>query len=118
MDFVDEDKSAALSQQQRSKKDFSVYTKQDVEMNNELVAHGYSNFLVGILGCGLQNYLAYTQSVVYDRSGGQGKRSGIAVAAVTAGLFVIGPTVVVPHIPRSMAGALLLHVGLVCLMRR
>lgn len=91
-----------------------ISTKQDVEMNNELVAHGYSNFIVGILGCGLQNYLAYTQSVVYDRSGGRGKRSGVAVAAVTACLFVIGPTIVVPYIPRSMAGALLLHVGLVC----
>ena len=90
-----------------------ISTNQEVEMNNELVAHGYSNFIAGIFGCGLQNYLAYTQSVVYDRSGGRGKRSGVAVAIVTAVLFVIGPTIVVPYIPRAMAGALLLHVGLV-----
>lgn len=72
-------------------------------MNNELIAHGYSNFFSGVLGCGLQNYLAYTQSVVYDRSGGTGKPSGIAVALVTAGLFVIGPTIA-SFIPRCMAG--------------
>jgi len=89
-----------------------VSTKQDVEIDNELVAHGYSNFIAGVCGCGLQNYLASTQSVVYDRSGGRGKRSGVAVALVTAMLFVIGPTMVVPYIPRCMAGALLLHVGL------
>jgi len=89
-----------------------ISTKQDAEMDNELVAHGYSNFIAGICGCGLQNYLAYTQSVVYDRSGGKGKRSGVAVALVTALLFVIGPAALVPYIPRCMAGALLLHVGL------
>ena len=54
--------------------------------------------------------MAYTQSVVYDRSGGRGKRSGVAVAVLTAALFVIGPTIA-SFIPKCMAGALLLHVG-------
>jgi MFS superfamily sulfate permease-like transporter len=33
-------------------------------MNKELIAHGYSNLLSGFAG-GLQNYMAYTQSVIY-----------------------------------------------------
>ncbi|CAB9528725.1 solute carrier family 26 [Seminavis robusta] len=88
-----------------------ISTNTDVDMNNELIAHGYSNFLSGICGCGLQNYLAYTQSVVYHRSGGRGRPSGIAVAIVTAALFVVGPTIA-SFIPRAMAGSLLLHVGI------
>jgi sulfate permease, SulP family len=60
---------------------------------------------------GLQNYFAYTQSVLYHRSGGQGKISGIAVAVCTACLFFVGP-LVASYIPRCMAGTLLLHVGI------
>ena len=38
---------------------FAISTKTDVEMNDELIAHGYSNLLAGF-GGGLQNYMAYT----------------------------------------------------------
>jgi len=89
---------------------FALSTKVDVDMNKELIAHGISNMLSGA-GGGLQNYLAYTQSVLYDKSGGSGRVSGFAVAAVTALLFFIGPTIA-SHIPRCMAGTLLLHVGI------
>jgi len=54
--------------------------------------------------------MAYTQSVLYDRSGGTGKVSGVAVATLTSLLFFIGPTIA-SYIPRCMAGTLLLHVG-------
>jgi SulP family sulfate permease len=79
-------------------------------MNVELIAHGYSNIISGLAG-GLQNYMAYTQSVIYAKSGGTGKVSGIVVAIVTLILFVIGPTLA-SYIPRCMAGTLLLHVGI------
>jgi sulfate permease, SulP family len=82
----------------------------EVDMNKELIAHGYSNLLSGFAG-GLQNYMAYTQSVIYDKSGGTGKASGLAVAGVTIILYFIGPTVA-SFIPRCMAGTLLLHVGI------
>ena len=88
---------------------FAISSKTDVDMNNELISHGYSNLIAGALG-GLQNYMAYTQSVLYHRSGGTGKVSGIVVAIVTCSLFVIGPTIA-SYIPRCMAGTLLLHVG-------
>lgn len=89
---------------------FALSTKVDVDMNQELVAHGFSNVLAGACG-GLQNYMAYTQSVVYHKSGGTGRVSGIAVAIVTAVLFFVGPTVAT-YMPRCMAGTLLLHVGI------
>ena len=89
---------------------FSISTNQEADMNKELMSHGYSNICAGMCG-GLQNYMAYTQSVLYAKSGGQGKPSGIAVAIVTSALFFIGPTIA-SYIPRCMAGTLLLHVGI------
>ncbi len=89
---------------------FAISTNSDYDMNKELIAHGYSNCLSGIFG-GLQNYMAYTQSILYDRSGGYGKPSGIAVAIVTSTLFFFGPSIA-SAIPRCMAGTLLVHVGI------
>ena len=66
---------------------FALSTNTDANMNKELIAHGISNMLAGA-GCGLQNYLAYTQSVLYDKSGGSGRVSGLAVATLTAILFI------------------------------
>lgn len=42
---------------------FALSSKVDADMNQELIAHGISNMLAGSCG-GLQNYLAYTQSVL------------------------------------------------------
>ena len=89
---------------------FAVSTNSEYDMNKELIAHEYSNCLSGCFG-GLQNYMAYTQSILYDRSGGYGKPSGIAVAIVTSMLFLIGPEIA-SYIPRCMAGTLLVHVGI------
>jgi SulP family sulfate permease len=46
---------------------FALSTNTEAEMNTELVAHGYSNMIAGCLG-GLQNYMAYTQSVLYGEA--------------------------------------------------
>jgi MFS superfamily sulfate permease-like transporter len=71
---------------------FALSTNTEADMNNELMAHGFSNIAAGLFG-GLQNYMAYTQSVLYDRSGGTGRPSGIAVALTTSVLFFVGPTI-------------------------
>lgn len=89
---------------------FAVSTNVEADMNAELIAHGYSNAVSGLFG-GLQNYMAYTQSVLYARSNGDGKYSSIAVAGASILLFFIGPTIA-SYIPRCMAGTLLLHVGI------
>jgi SulP family sulfate permease len=79
-------------------------------MNAELIAHGYSNALSGIFG-GLQNYMSYSNSVLYAKSGGQGPASAMAVVLCTAGLFVVGPSIC-DFLPRCMAGTLLFHIGI------
>jgi len=89
---------------------FAVSSNVDVDMNTELMAHGYSNGLVGIMG-GLQNYMAYTQSIIYYKSGGSGRASSLAVALCTSVLFFIGPDIA-SYMPRCMAGTLLLHCGI------
>ena len=88
----------------------SVSCNKEVDMNQELRAHGYSNALSGICFGGLQNYLAYTQSVIYSSSGGEGKVSSLAVAVLTTCLFFVGPKIV-RFLPRCMAGTLLFHCG-------
>jgi SulP family sulfate permease len=87
----------------------SLSTGQQVDMNQELVAHGYSNAISGILG-GLPNYLCYSTSVTYFKCNGRGKISGLLLAAITTAFFFLGPSVVT-YFPRCMAGCLLFHVG-------
>lgn len=87
----------------------SVTTGTDVDMNNELMAHGYSNTLSGLFG-GLQNYLTYSNTAIYYKMGGYGKASTLAVAFFTAVLFFVGPTIAA-LIPRCMAGTMLLNLG-------
>ncbi|KAI2512839.1 Sulfate permease family [Fragilaria crotonensis] len=89
---------------------FGISTDVDTDMNAELLAHGWSNALSGLFG-GLQNYMTYSNSVMYAKSGGSGKISSLVVAFLTCVLFVVGPEVV-NYIPRCMAGTLLLHIGI------
>lgn len=70
---------------------FSISTNVDPDMNAELVAHGYSNLLSGLFG-GLQNYMAYSNSVIYVKAKGDGKLSSIGIVLTTCVIFVYGPT--------------------------
>lgn len=82
----------------------------DVDMNQELMAHGYSNVFTGLFG-GIQNVMTYSFSVLYYKSGG---RSRVALWLLVAGyvlLFVFG-VLVMPYIPRCLASTLLLHIGI------
>jgi sulfate permease, SulP family len=89
---------------------FGISTDVDTDMNAELIAHGWSNFLSGLFG-GIQNYMTYSNSVMYAKSGGQGKISSLMVVFLTCILFVVGPNIA-NYIPRCMAGTLLLHIGI------
>ena len=91
---------------------YAISTNVEPDMNAELIAHGASNVLSGIFG-GLQNYLAYSPSVVYMKSSGGGKWSSLSVAATTLMIFIYGPTIA-SYVPRCMAGTLLLHLGIDC----
>jgi len=89
---------------------FAISTNTEPDMNVELMAHGYSNFISGMFGGGLQNYMTYSNSVIYSKSNGRGKCSSLAIVALTGLIFIYGPTVA-SFVPRCMAGTLLLHVG-------
>jgi len=82
----------------------------DIDMNTELMAHGYSNALSGIFG-GLQTIMTYSFSVIYMKSGGDGRLSSLAVTGASILLFIFGPQIAT-YIPRCMAGTLLLHIGI------
>ncbi|KAL7554002.1 hypothetical protein ACHAWF_017366 [Thalassiosira exigua] len=99
---------------------FAISTGVEADMNKELgiVSRpnpwfsfcSYSNVLAGMFG-GLQNYMSYSNSVVYSKSNGDGKGLSLGICAVTIALFLYGPAVAA-YVPRCMAGTLLLHVGI------
>lgn len=88
----------------------SISTRTSVDMNKELMAHGYSNILAGMLG-GLQNYLCYSNSLLYFKTGGGGQASGYLLTAFTGLFFLLGPSIVY-YVPRVMPGCLLIHIGI------
>ncbi|CCG82242.1 Sulfate transporter family protein [Taphrina deformans PYCC 5710] len=88
-----------------------VSTGEDnVDVDQELKAHGISNALSGCLGS-IQNYLVYTNSILFIRSGGDSRIAGIMLAAGTAGIMFIGPTLI-GKIPVMVVGALIFLLGM------
>lgn len=81
----------------------------DVDMNSELIAHGYSNVLTGLFG-GIQNVMTYSVSVLFYNSGGRTKTAQMALVVGMVIIFVFGMSTM-PYIPKCMAGTLLLHIG-------
>ncbi|KAL9604536.1 MAG: hypothetical protein Q9219_000501 [cf. Caloplaca sp. 3 TL-2023] len=99
----------------------------DVDIDRELKAHGLSNALSGFCGsiqaspytiypCRYaliyqQNYLVYTNSVLFARSGGNSRVAGIMLAFATFGVLISGP-VIVGYIPIMVVGALIFFLGI------
>lgn len=81
----------------------------DVDVNRELVAHGYSNAISGLVGS-IQNYLVYTNSVLFIRAGANDRLAGIMLAIATAAVMIAGP-VVIGYIPVCVVGALIYLLG-------
>ncbi|KAI8986485.1 sulfate transporter family-domain-containing protein [Pilobolus umbonatus] len=88
-----------------------VSTNQDnVNVNRELVGHGISNVVSGLFGS-VQNYLVYTNSLLFIRSGGDSRVAGFMLAGATAILWMVGPWIV-GYIPVMVVGSLIFHLGL------
>ncbi|RLN89057.1 hypothetical protein BBJ28_00019329 [Nothophytophthora sp. Chile5] len=87
----------------------SLTTDKEVDINDELVAHGISNTLGGLCGS-VQNYLCYSTSALYYKCGGGGRRSGFVIALVMLFFFFVGPNAVA-YVPRCMAGCVMIHIG-------
>jgi SulP family sulfate permease len=82
----------------------------NLNLDRELIAHGISNALSGFVGS-IQNYLVYTNSVMFIKSGGNSRLAGIMLAILTCGIMVIGP-VIIGYIPVMMVGVLIFVLGL------
>ena len=65
----------------------------------------YYNFLIMA-----QNYLVYTNSILFMKSGGDSRVAGIMLAAATFGVLIIGP-VIIGFIPIMVVGALIFFLG-------
>ena len=64
----------------------------NLDLDRELIAHGLSNCISGFAGS-IQNYLVYTNSLLFIDSGGNDRLAGLMLAAATMGILVAGPTV-------------------------
>ncbi|KAE8549491.1 hypothetical protein EYB25_008013 [Talaromyces marneffei] len=82
----------------------------NLSVDRELIAHGITNTLSGSVGS-IQNYLVYTNSLLFINSGGNSRLAGIMLAAATAGIMVVGP-VIIGYIPILVVGALIFMLGI------
>ncbi|CDO94304.1 unnamed protein product [Kluyveromyces dobzhanskii CBS 2104] len=78
-------------------------------IDKELIAHGYSNLISGLLGS-IQNYLVYTNSVLFIRAGADSPIAGIMLTVATFIVMVIGP-VIISFIPICIVGSLIFLLG-------
>lgn len=81
----------------------------EVDVDRELVAHGYSNAISGLVGS-IQNYLVYTNSVLFIRAGADDRLAGILLAVATGAVMMVGP-VVIGYIPICVVGSLIYLLG-------
>ncbi|KAH3678355.1 hypothetical protein WICPIJ_008845 [Wickerhamomyces pijperi] len=89
----------------------AVSTKQenDVNVDRELIAHGMSNLVSGLCGS-IQNYLVYTNSLLFIRAGADSRVAGLMLAAATFVVLVSG-SVIVAVIPVCVVGSLIFILG-------
>ncbi|KAI8927111.1 sulfate transporter family-domain-containing protein [Entophlyctis helioformis] len=88
----------------------AVSTKQDVDLSREIIGHGISNILAG-LAATPQNYLVYSNSLLYIRSGGDSQISGALLTLATVLLWIKGSTVI-GYVPTIVVGSLIFHLGI------
>jgi SulP family sulfate permease len=81
----------------------------NLNLDRELIAHGLSNALSGFAGS-IQNYLVYSNSVLFLKAGGGSRLAGIMLALLTMVVLFIGPAVI-GFIPVMMVGTLIFLLG-------
>lgn len=88
-----------------------VSTGEDnLDVDRELIAHGVSNALSGFAGS-VQNYLVYTNSLLFIRSGGNSRVAGVLLAIATTIILFAG-TGIIGFIPVMVVGALIFLLGM------
>jgi SulP family sulfate permease len=81
----------------------------NLDLDRELISHGVSNAASGFAGS-IQNYLVYTNSVLFINSGGNSRLAGIMLAIMTFFVMLIGPSMI-GYIPVMMVGTLIFVLG-------
>ncbi|CAL9737529.1 hypothetical protein MOSE0_M02234 [Monosporozyma servazzii] len=79
------------------------------DVDRELIAHGWSNLISGMAGS-IQNYLVYTNSVLFIRAGANSALSGYILIVLTIIVMLIGP-VIISLIPICIVGSLIFLLG-------
>lgn len=88
-----------------------IATSEDnLNVDRELIAHGVSNTVSGMCGS-VQNYLVYTNSLLFMDSGGSDRLAGLMLAAATFGVLLAGPAII-GYIPICVVGALIFLLGI------
>ncbi|KAI9204235.1 sulfate transporter family-domain-containing protein [Polychytrium aggregatum] len=88
----------------------AVSTHQEFDINHEIVGHGISNIVSSFFGT-IQNYLVYSNSVLYIRSGGGSVIGGFLLAVGTSIVWFAG-SAVISIVPTLVVGALIFHLGI------
>ncbi|KAG1772473.1 sulfate transporter family-domain-containing protein [Suillus placidus] len=88
----------------------SVSLDVDIDTNKELLSHGYSNILAGLLGT-VPNYLVYVNTLLFYRVGGGTRIAGFLLAVATFILLMIG-TGPIAYIPVMVVSALIFVLGM------
>ncbi|OMJ20223.1 hypothetical protein AYI70_g4248 [Smittium culicis] len=81
----------------------------NLDMNREVFAHGISNLMSGMFGS-FQNYLVYSNSILFYRSGGDSRVAGIMLAIATFLIMAFG-TSYLGYTPTVVVGMLIFHLG-------
>jgi len=84
----------------------------ELDFNREFVSHGWCNLLSAIsVPGGLGVAVSYSGGSVYKNAGGKGKLASAFMAMLLFAVMIYGPSLVV-HVPRCMASALILDMGI------
>ena len=90
----------------------SLFQGSDFDFNREFISCGWVNVLSGLV-CpgGLGIAVCYSTSSVYKNCGGKGKPANVFLSICIVMALVYGPSAVL-YIPRCMAGAIVLDLGI------
>jgi SulP family sulfate permease len=86
------------------------FKEDHLNLDRELMAHGVSNALSGFAGS-IQNYLVYSNSLIFIRAGAEGRLSGLMLAVFTILIMVVGSPMI-GFIPVMMVGCLIFILGI------
>ncbi|PVV04254.1 hypothetical protein BB560_001238 [Smittium megazygosporum] len=81
-----------------------------IDTDRELVAHAISNIASGVFGS-FQNYLCYSNSLLFIKCGGDSRLASLMLAGVTVVIMVSGPAML-GYIPTTVVGVLIFYLGL------